>query len=231
MCGRFTLRAPASLIAEQFGLFELPIVLPRFNIAPSQPVPAIRLRPVAPQPRRELVALQWGLVPSWAKDPSIGNRLINARSETVAEKPAYRTALARRRCLVPADGFYEWQKSGSRKQPYLIQLADQRPFAIAGLWEHWERPDHSVLETCTLLTTEANDLMWPIHDRMPVILPPDAYARWLDPALGSADVLPLLRPFPSEALRAVPVSSYVNSPTHEDPRCAEPLDGGQRSLF
>ena len=156
MCGRFTLRAPASVVAEHFALFELPPFTPRFNIAPTQPVPVIRLAPgtvpvfapaktgLSPSgasdstPRRELVFLRWGLIPSWAKDPSIGNRMINARAETVAEKPAFRTALRRRRCLLAADGFYEWQAAGRRKQPYFIRLRDDRPFAFAGLWEMWE---------------------------------------------------------------------------------------------
>jgi putative SOS response-associated peptidase YedK len=219
MCGRFTLRAPASLVAEQFGLFEMPLFLPRFNIAPTQSVPVIRLRPEQAPPQREFVTLRWGLVPSWAKDPSIGNRLINARAETVAEKPAYRAALARRRCLIVADGFYEWQKSGRTKQPYWIHLHDDHPFAIAGLWESWQGPDAAPLETCTLLTTDANELMRPIHDRMPVILPPSAYASWLDPAGTSAAVLPFLQPYTAADMIATPVGSYVNNPAHEGPQC------------
>ena len=180
MCGRFTLRAPASVIAEQFALFEVPPFTARFNIAPTQPVPVIRMRPGpslrARRGSRELVWLRWGLVPGWAKDPAIGSRLINARAETAAEKPAFRTALRQRRCLVAADGFYEWQQAGRTKQPYFIHLRDDRPFAFAGLWEAWEGADHAWLETCTLLTTGPNDVVRPIHDRMPVILPPQAYS-------------------------------------------------------
>jgi len=226
MCGRFTLRASASVIAEQFGLLEVPELSARFNIAPSQPVPVVRLRPDGPGsgPRRELVLMRWGLIPGWAKDPAIGNRMINARAETVAEKPAFRAALRRRRCLLPADGFYEWQRIGKRKQPYFIRLRDDRPFAFAGLWESWEGPDQARIESCTLLTTDANELMRPIHDRMPVILPPEAYQPWLDPSLERPEELrPLLKPYPSEAMLAYPIGTLVNIPTNEDPRCVEPL--------
>lgn len=226
MCGRFTLRAPASLIAEQFALFELPLLLPRFNIAPSQPVPAIRLRPGAPAPMREFVALRWGLIPSWARDASIGNRLVNARSETAAEKPAFRAALARRRCLVAADGFYEWQKLGRRTQPYFIHFVDDRVFAFAGLWEAWEGADRSAIETCTLLTTAPNELLQPIHERMPAILPPSDYAQWLNPALDAAGAALLLRPHPPRDLRAEPVGAYVNSPAHEGLGCLAPVADG-----
>jgi putative SOS response-associated peptidase YedK len=222
MCGRFTLRAPASVVAEQFALFELPPFAPRFNIAPSQPVPVVRLVPEQPQPQRELVWLRWGLIPSWAKDPAIGNRLINARAESVAEKPAFRAALRRRRCLVAADGFYEWQRTGKRKQPYFIRLRDDRPFAFAGLWESWEGPDASEIESCTLLTTEPNELLRPIHNRMPVILPTDDYQRWLDPAVGKPEQLvPLLCPYPAGEMTADPVSTFVNSPANEGPQCIE----------
>jgi putative SOS response-associated peptidase YedK len=220
MCGRFTLRAPASVVAEQFALFEVPPFAPRFNIAPSQPVPVVRLAR-----GRELVWLRWGLIPAWAKDPAIGNRLINARAETVAEKPAFRAALRRRRCLVAADGFYEWQRTGKRKQPYFIRLRDDRPFAFAGLWESWEAPDSSQIESCTLLTTEPNELMRPIHDRMPVILPADGYRVWLDPAMEKPErLLPLFRPYPAEEMTAEPVSTFVNSPAHEGPECIAPVE-------
>ncbi len=219
MCGRFTLRAPASAIAEQFGLFDVPTFAARFNIAPTQPVPVVRQHDRA----RELTWLRWGLVPSWAKDVSIGARLINARAETAAEKPAFRSALARRRCLVVADGFYEWQHTGRTKQPYFIRLRDDRSFALAGLWDVWEGPDHASLESSTLLTTEANDLVRPIHDRMPVILRPEAYATWLDPTIEDARQLaPLLVPFPSEPMEAYAVATFVNSPTNEGSQCIAP---------
>jgi putative SOS response-associated peptidase YedK len=224
MCGRFTLRAPASVIAEAFALLEVPPLTPRFNIAPSQLVAAVRETPQSASPTQQFAWLRWGLIPSWARDPAIGNRMINARSESVSEKPAYRTALRRRRCLLVADGFYEWQKSGRRRQPYFFRLHQDRPFAFAGLWESWEGPDHSLIESCTLLTTTANALVQPIHDRMPVILGPEHYDRWLDPAIERAEsLLPLLAPFPSEAMEAYPVGLQVNSPAHDDATCIEGL--------
>jgi putative SOS response-associated peptidase YedK len=223
MCGRFTLRAPASTVAEQFGLLDAEPLNPRFNIAPTQAVAAVRLATEGDEPARQLVWLKWGLVPSWAKDAKIGNSLINARAESVADKPAFRAAFRRRRCLVAADGFYEWRRTGGKKQPYFIRLAEDRPFAFAGLWESWEGPEHSALDTCTLITTDANELMRPIHDRMPVILSPEHYARWLDPALQKPEHLqPLLRPYPSDAMLAYPVSSHVNNPRNEDAGCIAP---------
>ncbi|MFH1923901.1 MAG: SOS response-associated peptidase [Planctomycetota bacterium] len=224
MCGRFTLRAPASVVAAQFGLFEMPPFAPRFNVAPTQPVAVVRCAFDEPKPRRELAWLRWGLIPSWAKDPAIGNRMINARAETVAEKPAYRAAFRQRRCLVVADGFYEWQRLGARKQPYFIRMRDDRPFAFAGLWESWQGPEQGPVESCTLLTTEPNELLEPIHNRMPVILAADDYQQWLDPAVRKPEMLePLLRPFPAERMIADPVSTYVNSPTRDDPRCIDPI--------
>ena len=163
--------------------------------------------------------LHWGLVPSWADDPKIGNRMINARAETAADKPSFRTAMRRRRCLIVADGFYEWQTIGKRRQPMYIHMRDGRPFAFAGLWESWEGADHSALESCTILTTSANDLVRPIHDRMPVIIAPADYARWLDPAVQQAEpILPLLRPYPAEEMEAYAVSTRVNSPARDDER-------------
>jgi len=218
------LRAPASVVAEQFGVLELPSLEPRFNIAPSQPVAVVRLASDSADLKRQMALLRWGLIPGWAEDPAIGNRLINARAETVADKPAFRSALRRRRCLVLADGFYEWQKTGSRKQPYFIRMRDDRPFAFAGLWELWEGAQHSAIESCTLLTTGANEVVRPIHDRMPLIFPPEAYDRWLDPqSQRSQDLAPLLRPYPAEPMEAYAVSTLVNSPAHEDPRCIEPV--------
>jgi putative SOS response-associated peptidase YedK len=220
MCGRFTLRSSASAIAEQFALFEAPNFTARFNIAPSQPVPVIRMQGAAAH--RELAWLRWGLVPGWAKDPAIGNRLINARAETVAEKPAFRAAVRRRRCLIIADGFYEWQRVGRSKQPFFIRLRDDRPFAFAGVWEAWEGADHSLLETCAILTTEANEVVRPIHDRMPVILSAAGCAAWLDPATEEPRaLLPLLAPYPSGEMEAVAVGNFVNSPAHDSPRCVE----------
>jgi len=221
MCGRFTLRAPASVIAAQFGLFEMPPFTPRFNIAPTQMVPVVRQDPAG---KRQLSLFRWGLVPSWARDPAIGNSLINARAETVAEKPAFRTALRKRRCLVVADGFYEWQGKGRGKVPHFFRMRDEQPFAFAGLWEHWEAGEHSVLETCTLLTTTANTLVAAVHDRMPVILAPEHYGRWLDTQQQAPEALAdLLRPYSAEAMIASAVSPHVNSPAHEDPQCIVPV--------
>jgi putative SOS response-associated peptidase YedK len=222
MCGRFTLITPAEVVAEQFQLIEVPSLSPRYNVAPTQPVAAVR--PSPGNGGRELVLLRWGLVPFWAKDPAIGSRMINARSETVAQKPAFRAAFRRRRCLVPADGFYEWQRQEQGKQPFYIRLDDEKPFAFAGLWEHWEGPDEATIDSCTVLTTEPNDLIRLLHNRMPVILAPKDYDLWLDPGVQEAELLqPLLRPYPSENMIAYPISTWVNSPTNEGPQCIEPL--------
>lgn len=224
MCGRYTQTQSASAIAAAFDLDDVPTLPPRYNIAPTQLVGTV----VQTQQHRDrqFRVLRWGLVPSWAKDPAIGSRMINARAETVAEKPSFRTALRYRRCLVIADGFYEWQRQGSKKQPYYFQLDDHRPFGFAGLWEHWEsQTTGEILETCTILTTEANDVLRPGHDRMPVILQPEEYDRWLDPDLNkSADLLPLLRPYPAEAMQSYPVSSLVNRATSDQPECIQPLE-------
>ncbi len=229
MCGRFTLITPAEALAEQFQLFEIPSLVPRYNIAPTQPVAAVRRVPGDGQ--RELVLLRWGLVPFWAKDPGIGARMINARSETVAEKPAFRAAFRRRRCLVLADGFYEWRRLERGKQPFYVRLRDERPFAFAGLWEHWEGSDEAAIDSCTLMTTEPNDLIRPVHSRMPVILAPKDYDLWLDPGVQKADLLrPLLRPYPSEGMLAYPISTWVNKPKNDSPRCIEPLAQSQKTL-
>ena len=222
MCGRFNLRTSAAQLAELFEMMGLPSLAPRYNIAPSQPVLAIRLSPQSRE--REATHFQWGLVPSWSKDPTIGNRMINARSETVATKPSFRSPFKRRRCLIPTDGFYEWQKTGRAKQPFHILMKDERPFSFAGLWEHWESPDGSELETCTILTTSANELLQPIHDRMPVILNQNDYATWLDHEIEQADDLEsLLVPYPSEEMQTYPISTWVNKPAHDDPRCIESM--------
>ncbi len=172
--------------------------------------------------------LRWGLIPSWAKDSKIGAHCINAKAETVAEKPAFRMAFKERRCLVLADGFYEWQMQGKRKQPMWIGLKAKTPFAFAGLWEYWQPPEGALLETCTIITTEANAFMQPIHTRMPVILAPSSYDQWLDP--GFADVAALtafLRPCPNEDLMAYPVSTLVNNPRNDVRQCLEPLAGSE----
>lgn len=231
MCGRYTLKTPGDILAETFGIEDLTSLEPRYNIAPTQGVPILRLgRDAAaegdgPPSGAEMAIVRWGLVPSWADDPSIGNRMIIARSETAAERPAFRAAFRRRRCLIPADGFYEWQRLGDRKQPHYACRADRAPFAFAGLWEHW-RDEGRVVESCALLTTRPNELLEEIHDRMPVILPAESYAAWL--GLESAppeELQRLLRPYPADAMTAFPVSSYVNSPANDDARCIEPLGG------
>jgi putative SOS response-associated peptidase YedK len=220
MCGRFTLRSSPQAVAEAFALPDVPELFPRFNIAPGEPVAVVRQPAVSKS--RELAFLRWSLIPAWADDPSIGERLANARSETAATKPSFRRAFRSRRCLVVADGFYEWQKVNGRKQPYFVGLQSDRPFGLAGLWERWEKGSELV-ESCTILTTEANELMHPIHDRMPVILGPKDFDRWLDPdQKDPAKVQGLLRPYPAEAMLAYPVSRLVNDPKHEDPRCLEP---------
>ena len=223
MCGRFTLTEPdVGVLLETFSLTHPPEPLPpRYNIAPTQAVATVVNENDG---SRVLRLMRWGLIPGWAKDPTIGARMINARSETVAEKPAYRNALKRRRCLIVADGFYEWQKQpGGGKVPMFITLADRQPFGFAGLYEIWTEPESGAsLVTCTIITGPANDRVKPIHDRMPVILPPDAYDRWLDPREMNTGLLTaLLQPYPAEQMAAYPVSARVNSPANDDPGLIE----------
>ncbi len=221
MCGRFTLSTPTANLAKLFDLDSVPNLEPRYNIAPTQAVLAVRS--TREGLGRELALMRWGLIPSWSKDPAIGSSLINARSETVAEKPSFRTAFKRRRCLIPADGFFEWQKQERAKQPYFIGLADRQPFAFAGLWEHWEGADGSVLDTCTILTTTANATIRPLHDRMPVILDPADYTTWLDAATHPDYLFHLLHPYPAEAMITYPVSTLVNNVANDVPACIQPL--------
>lgn len=222
MCGRFTLFDSAASVAEGFGLAEVPSLSPRYNIAPSQEVAAVRIS--AEGQARELALPRWGLVPSWAKDLSFGDRMINARSETAAEKPAFRSAIRRRRCLVPASGFYEWKRTNGRKQPYYVRRPDGKPFAFAGLWESWEGPGAAAVESCTILTTSANELLLPIHDRMPVIVSPADYDLWLSPEVRDpAELAPLFRPYPSEEMIAFPVGTAVNNPKVDSPDLIDPF--------
>jgi putative SOS response-associated peptidase YedK len=219
MCGRYTLTTPGDVLAPALGLESAPTLVPRYNIAPSQQVPIVR---ASAGGRRELVDARWGLVPHWAKEAAIGNRLINARAETLAEKPAFRDSFRRRRCLIPADGFYEWQTLGKSKQPWLLRLAGGAPFAFAGLWSRWREPaSGEELDTCAIVTTTPNELAATVHDRMPVILPPDVFAAWLDPA--SPGPAALLVPFPAASMTAYPVSRRVNDPTHDGPDCVQPV--------
>ena len=218
MCGRYTLRTTAREIAEVFEVPEVPELPARYNIAPTQDVPVIRLGDGG----REFALLHWGLIPSWADDPAIGSRMINARAETVAEKPAFRRAFRSRRCLVVSDGFFEWRREGGRKQPYFIRMKDERPFAFAGLWERWEKLGEPI-ESCTVITGEPNEVVAPLHDRMPVIVPESAYDTWLDPGVSDPKRLQeLLVPYPPEEMEAYPVSTMVNSPSNDRAGCIAP---------
>jgi putative SOS response-associated peptidase YedK len=215
MCGRFLLFSDAPTLAGLFDLAGFPELAPRYNIAPTQPVVAVR----SGEAGRQLVRLRWGLVAPWAKDTKVAP--INARAETAADKPMFRAALRKRRCLVPASGFYEWLAlaGGKRKQPYCFRPGDERPWAFAGLWERWQGPDGPV-ESCAILTTAANEVVRPVHDRMPVILPRQHWAAWLDPqAQDAGQLVPLLRPYPADALSAYPVGLAVNNPRNDRPEC------------
>lgn len=218
MCGRFILMSPGRDLAERFRLEDEPKLDPRYNIAPTQTVAVIRQDKETLT--RRLTLVRWGLIPSWAKDPSIGPRLINARAETAAEKPAFRAAFSHRRCLVPADGFYEWTRGKTGKQPFLVTLSDRSTFAFAGLWERWQTPAGEFTETCTLLTTDANELLRPIHDRMPVILRSEDYDTWLDTSLKNPDALKhLLRPYLSTEMTIRAVNPKVNKAEYDAADC------------
>lgn len=229
MCGRYTVSNPGEILPELVQGGEYRESAARYNVAPTQLAPVV----VAGEDgSRRAVEMRWGLVPYWAEDPEIGNRMINARSETVAEKPAFRDSFKRRRCLVAADGFYEWQKVPGGKQPFLIRLEGGAPFGFAGLWDRWHGPRGRVLESFTVLTTTPNELVEPIHDRMPVILTPEGRAIWLrsDPAVEPLH--DVLRPYPAEEMEAVPVSDYVNKPAHDSLECMQPvLLPSQGTLF
>jgi len=224
MCGRYTLTSPGEVVAEVFELVDVPPILPRYNLAPTQEAAVVRV--VAPGAPRRLDPLRWGLIPYWAQDPAIGNHMINARADTVADKPAYRDSFRRRRCLVPADGFFEWKKVAPKvKQPYLIRRQGRLPFAFAGLWSSWHGPGAArPLETFTILTTSPNDLVRPLHDRMPVVLDRRDFAAWLDPKnRDAARLQALLAPAPAAGWEAVPVSRAVNDPANDTQECIEPL--------
>lgn len=220
MCGRYSLTTPLEAMRQIFGFvggYNLPA---RYNIAPTQDVPVIVQ--ASGQAAPDLVTMRWGLVPSWAKDVSVGAKMINARTETAAEKPSFRAAFRRRHCIIPADGFYEWKTIAGGKQPFRISLADDTPFGFAGLWENWMDPGGDEVLTCTILTTDASDRLRPIHHRMPVILQPDNYGYWLDSETPfSGD---LKQPFDSDALRYYPVSKDVNKPANDGPACIEPVE-------
>jgi putative SOS response-associated peptidase YedK len=232
MCGRYSLTTPVEGLRRLFDFPEQPNLPPRYNIAPTQQVAAVRRAPPpdagAEAPggaERHLVMLRWGLIPSWAKEASIGNRMINARAESLAEKPAFRAAFRKRRCLLVADGFYEWRKRPEGpKQPYRIAREDGGPFAFAGLWERWRNPeDGAWIESCTIVTTDANALLAPIHERMPVILPPADYGTWLDPGTAPEAAQRLLGPYAGADLVAYPISLRVNKVANDDPTVIAPL--------
>lgn len=230
MCGRYVFTSPFEAIVRLFAVDEVRAGPhePRYNIAPTQDVPIVRRAPFAGEGEmeravRELVLARWGLVPFWAKDRSIGNRMINARAETVAETPAYRAAFRKRRCLIPADGFYEWKKSEGARQPWYIHARSGDPIAFAGLWELWDaKGTEPPLETCTIITTRASAFMAPLHARMPAVLEADARDAWLDAATPASELLGLLQPPDDDRLEAWPVSRKVNSPFNQAPELIEP---------
>ena len=223
MCGRYSITTPSEALRRIFGFVEQPNLQARYNVAPTQQVPAVRL---GDDSARHLSLLRWGLVPFWAKDLAIGSRMINARAETLAEKPAFRKAFAKRRCLILADGFYEWRKfAGGAKQPYRITLPDGAPFAFAGLWETWRNPaDGETVETCTIATTEARGAIAEIHHRMPVILAPESYDTWLAVAEDSEAAAEAMATGPGAELVAHPISTRVNKVTNDDPGIIEPVE-------
>jgi len=219
MCGRFARSSRPDVIIREFGVQKTLISPePSYNIAPSQDVAVIRVRG-----EKQLVICRWGFVPSWVKDPETGYKMINARSETVAEKPAFREALLKHRCLVIADGFFEWQKDGKKKTPYYVRLISHRPFGLAGLCNAWTSSEGEVICTCTIITTGSNELLAQVHDRMPVIIPKEKEDLWLDPDMHDQDVLRgLLRPYPAAEMEMYPVAPNVNSPKFNTPEVLKP---------
>ncbi len=218
MCGRYYLLTPRAELAELFGLADVPDLAPRYNIAPTQPVLAVGL---SKEGRPATATFRWGIVPPWSAEPRPGP--INARSETAADKPTFAEAIRKRRCLIPASGFYEWLRQGKARKPFAIRMADDKPFAFAGIWEAWRPESGPPLLTCAILTTAANELVRTIHDRMPVILEARRFGTWIDRDVQEpADLAPMLLPFPADRMHAYPVSSLVNSPRNDDARCIEP---------
>jgi putative SOS response-associated peptidase YedK len=230
MCGRTALTASPSELRETFGLDDTPELAPRYNVPPSRPLDVLRV--LRGSTARRLEPLRWGLVPTWAKDAKIGNKLALARAETVASSGAFRDAFRWRRCLIAVDGFYEWRREGKKtSSPFFVRRADRRPFALAGLWSRWVSADGEVTESCAIVTQAARPPLDAIHDRMPLVLEHEAWAPWLDPELTEVAALaPLLVPR-SPALIAYPVSAYANDPRHDDPACLEPAEIAQQRLF
>jgi putative SOS response-associated peptidase YedK len=224
MCGRYKLSRRKQLVEEYFdSVSDEPDWSPRFNIAPTQPVPVIRQNPK--EPVRQLSVMRWGLIPSWSKDASGGASMINARSETAATKPAFRDALKSRRCMIPADGFYEWRRDGKSKQPYCFEVNEGELFVFAGLWERWRDPSGQWVQSCSILTTTPNAVTQAVHDRMPVILHPDAYDLWLDPGMTNvAAASELLQPFEARLMRSFSVSTRINHVANDDEECSVPVE-------
>lgn len=223
MCGRYRLTRSQKQLMEEFDAYGEVEVSPRYNIAPTQPV--VTIRQDVREPIRKLSMMRWGLIPSWAKDPSLGYKTINARSETVATTASFREPFRSRRCLIPADGFYEWKMNGKTKQPYCFEVKGGKLFAFAGLWDEWRNPQGELIESCSILTTTPNSLLADIHDRMPVILNPENYDLWMDPGFRDlASVSRMLRPFESAQMRRYPVSTRVSHVQNDDADCAKPLE-------
>ena len=223
MCGRFTLITEPEELKEVFNIADVSNcqLEARYNIPPTTKVATVLK--IAESQQRECQLLRWGLIPSWSKDSRMGAKLINARAETLTEKPSFRSAFKRRRCLVLADGFYEWKRLGTKKQPYYFHLQNKQPFAFAGLWEQWQSPENEKIISCTIVTTDANELLQPIHNRMPVILHQKDYEKWLDPQLQNTELLQeLLQPYPAEEMTAHAVSTRVNNPKHTSLDCIRP---------
>jgi putative SOS response-associated peptidase YedK len=226
MCGRYRLSRRKQLVEEYFDSTGEDDWSPRYNIAPTQPVPVIRQHPK--EPVRRLSLMKWGLIPNWARDASIASGTINAKSETAATKPAFRDAMKSRRCLIPADGFYEWSRTGKAKQPYCFEVAEGELFAFAGLWDGWKDASGQWVKTCSILTTTPNAVTSAIHDRMPVILSPDDYDVWLDPGMTNVQVVSeLLKPYDAKAMRCYPVSTRINHVANDDEECSRPVELAQ----
>jgi putative SOS response-associated peptidase YedK len=224
MCGRYRLSRRKQIIEEHFdALSGEEDWSPRYNVAPTQPIPVIRQHPK--EPVRELSLMRWGLIPSWAKDSSAAARMINARSETASTKSAFRDALKSRRCLIPADGFYEWKRNGKTRQPYCFEVNEGKLFAFAGIWDRWKDPSGQWVKSCSILTTTPNAVISPVHDRMPVILDPDSHDLWLDPGMrNAAATSELLKPYDGRLMRCFPVSARVNCVANDDEECCAPVE-------
>ena len=223
MCSRFAVTSPPEAIRRYFEYRNLPNFPPRYNIAPTQPIAAVR---IDAQGSRELVLLRWGLIPSWVKDPRDFTTLINARSETVLTKPSFRSAIRHRRCLIPADGFYEWKGARGDKKAFLIKPSNDGPIAFAVLWEHWQGPDGSEIESAVILTTDANQTLAPVHNRMPSVIRPADFEAWLNCGdISAKEAVQLLQPAPDDLFKVVEVSARINNPRNDDPDVQEPLQG------